>query len=63
MTLGRHTNDLMYSFYLVTPSGFNLEFGYGGRSVDDATWQIAHYDAASIWGHRRAAVAAPPVRA
>ncbi len=53
MTLGRHTNDGMFSFYMVTPSGFNLEFGYGGKHVDDTTWTIQHYTAASVWGHRR----------
>jgi 2,3-dihydroxybiphenyl 1,2-dioxygenase len=53
MTLGRHTNDEMFSFYMVTPSGFNLEFGYGGKAVDDANWTIQYYNAASVWGHRR----------
>jgi hypothetical protein len=28
-SLGRHTNDLMTSFYAVTPSGFQIEYGYG----------------------------------
>jgi 2,3-dihydroxybiphenyl 1,2-dioxygenase len=54
MSLGRHTNDDMFSFYLATPSGFNIEFGFGGKSIDDATWDVRHYDAASVWGHRRA---------
>jgi 2,3-dihydroxybiphenyl 1,2-dioxygenase len=53
MTLGRHTNDEMFSFYLVSPSGFNIEIGYGGKRIDDATWQVAHYDATSVWGHTR----------
>jgi 2,3-dihydroxybiphenyl 1,2-dioxygenase len=53
MTLGRHTNDDMFSFYLVTPSGFNIELGYGGRLIDDATWEVATYDATSVWGHTR----------
>ena len=35
MTLGRHTNDLMTSFYVRTPSGFEIEYGTGGRLVDD----------------------------
>ena len=30
MTLGRHTNDRMTSFYVRTPSGFEIEYGYGG---------------------------------
>jgi 2,3-dihydroxybiphenyl 1,2-dioxygenase len=53
MTLGRHTNDQMLSFYMTTPSGFMIEYGWGGRTVDDATWQVERYDAASTWGHRR----------
>jgi 3,4-dihydroxy-9,10-secoandrosta-1,3,5(10)-triene-9,17-dione 4,5-dioxygenase len=53
MTLGRHTNDEMISFYLVSPSGFNIEIGYGGKLIDDATWEVAHYDATSVWGHTR----------
>ena len=35
-TLGRHPNDRMFSFYAKTPSGFQFEFGWGGREVDDA---------------------------
>lgn len=57
MTLGRHTNDDMFSFYMVSPSGFNVEFGFGGKSIDDAIWEIQHYGAASVWGHRRQSVA------
>jgi len=59
MTLGRHTNDEMFSFYMASPSGFNVEFGWGGKSVDDAIWQVEHYQSVSIWGHRRQPVAPP----
>lgn len=53
MSLGRHTNDLMTSFYLRTPSGFDIEYGTGGRLVPvDRPWVAASYDAGSIWGHR-----------
>jgi len=52
-TLGRHTNDHMLSFYLRTPSGFEIEYGWGGREVDDATWHVQKHHAPSIWGHRR----------
>ena len=52
MSLGRHTNDLMTSFYVRTPSGFEIEYGAGGREVDDATWQVETYDATSLWGHK-----------
>jgi biphenyl-2,3-diol 1,2-dioxygenase len=50
--LGRHMNDHMVSCYLANPSGFALEYGWGGRIIDDATWQIEHYTAVdSLWGH------------
>ena len=51
-TLGRHTNDRMTSFYAVTPSGFQVEYGHGGVEVDDATWEVRTYTEASTWGHR-----------
>lgn len=50
-TLGRHPNDRMFSFYARTPSGFQFEFGWGGREVDDATWTPTTYDQISEWGH------------
>lgn len=50
-TLGRHPNDRMFSFYARTPSGFHFEYGWGGRSVDDTTWQPTTYDHISEWGH------------
>jgi len=50
--LGCHMNDQMVSFYLGCPSGFALEYGWGARVIDDATWQVEHYDSVdSIWGH------------
>lgn len=50
-TLGRHTNDRMISFYARTPSGFELEYGYGGYLVDDASWEPCELTATSSWGH------------
>lgn len=58
-TLGRHTNDHMLSFYLRTPSGFEVEYGWGARIVDDATWQVQKHEAPSIWGHRGSLVPTP----
>lgn len=58
MTLGVHTNDHMFSFYVQSPSGFEVEYGTNGRTVDDATWTVGHYDAASFWGHKREAMPA-----
>lgn len=51
-SLGRHTNDHMMSFYMRSPSGFEIEYGYGARTIDDATWQVQRHEAPSIWGHR-----------
>jgi 2,3-dihydroxybiphenyl 1,2-dioxygenase len=51
LTLGRHTNDHMMSFYLASPSGFAIEYGWGGRLIDDSTWQVSKYDSPKIWGH------------
>jgi biphenyl-2,3-diol 1,2-dioxygenase len=55
MDIGQHPNDQMISFYGKTPSGFHVEFGYGGVFVDGATWQSCRYDGISEWGHRPAA--------
>lgn len=51
-TLGKHSNDLMVSFYFRTPSGFEIEYGCNGRKIDDTTWMSSTYDAPSIWGHK-----------
>jgi 3,4-dihydroxy-9,10-secoandrosta-1,3,5(10)-triene-9,17-dione 4,5-dioxygenase len=51
-TLGRHANDEMVSFYVRTPSGFDIEYGTGGLVVDDRTWVARHTTAHSVWGHR-----------
>lgn len=50
-TLGEHENDRMTSFYMQTPSGFALEYGWGGIAVDPATWQTTQTKQVSIWGH------------
>ena len=52
VTLGRHTNDLMTSFYCKSPSSFMIECGWGGREIDPATWQPVEMHAGpSLWGH------------
>lgn len=58
-TIGRHPNDRMVSFYALTPSGFQFEFGWGGRIVDDASWQTTEYDRISDWGHTRPKLLTP----
>jgi 3,4-dihydroxy-9,10-secoandrosta-1,3,5(10)-triene-9,17-dione 4,5-dioxygenase len=50
-SLGRHANDLMVSFYVRTPGGFDVEYGTDGRLVDDATWITRESTAVSLWGH------------
>lgn len=53
MSLGRHTNDHMTSFYVRTPSGFEVEYGAGGRLLDTSQpWEPEHFDAMSFWGHK-----------
>lgn len=52
-TLGRHTNDRMVSFYVRTPSGFDIEYGFDGLQCDDwsaftPTFTIKE----DLWGHR-----------
>jgi biphenyl-2,3-diol 1,2-dioxygenase len=51
MTLGRHTNDHMLSFYGATPSGFAVEYGWGARQVEPG-WSVVRYDKISMWGHK-----------
>lgn len=51
-SLGKHVNDYSVSFYLNTPSGFEVEYAYGGRLVDEATWSMGRYSMRDVWGHR-----------
>ncbi|MBV1879831.1 MAG: VOC family protein [Pseudomonadales bacterium] len=51
-SLGRHTNDHMVSFYVRSPSGFDVEYGYGAREIGP-DWTVKQYQAASIWGHKK----------
>lgn len=55
--MGKHTNDQMVSFYSLSPSGFEVEFGCGGLLVDEATWTVTQITKPSFWGHRRPASA------
>ncbi|GAA5120056.1 VOC family protein [Haloechinothrix salitolerans] len=59
MTLGRHVNDRMVSFYVRTPAGFDIEYGWGAITVDDEVWTVAQYDRPSVWGHRMVAETPP----
>ena len=51
---GKHTNDHMQSFYLQTPSGFWMEYGFGGREIGP-DWEVSNYDQPMLWGHRMVA--------
>ena len=53
-TLGRHSNDFMTSFYANSPSGFFVEYGWGGRSIAPQNWEpIEMTCGPSLWGHDR----------
>jgi 2,3-dihydroxybiphenyl 1,2-dioxygenase len=52
VTMGRHPNDEMVSFYVANPSQFGVEYGWGARSIDDSCWEVMNYDRPSIWGHK-----------
>jgi 2,3-dihydroxybiphenyl 1,2-dioxygenase len=50
--LGRHDNDGMFSFYLQSPAGFQIEVGHGARVIDDGWNDNRRYDQISAWGHQ-----------
>lgn len=51
MDFGKHTNDLTESFYMVTPSGFGLEYGCNSCTIGP-DWLVRTFDAPMLWGHR-----------
>ncbi|CAB3796265.1 VOC family protein [Pararobbsia alpina] len=52
VSLGRHSNDHITSFYVRTPDGWLLELGWGARLIDGA-WQVEELPGLSLWGHER----------
>ena len=52
-TLGVHSNDRMTSFYVRTPSDFEIEYGWNGVLVDEDSWSETTIDRPSVWGHRQ----------
>ena len=50
--IGQHPNDRELSFYVVSPSGFEVELGCDALTVDEATWRPADHGAISVWGHK-----------
>ena len=50
--LGRHDNDGMFSFYVASPAGFQVEVGHGARVITDGWDDNRRYDRISAWGHQ-----------
>ena len=50
--LGHHPNDEMFSFYVESPAGFQVEVGHGGRQVTQDWDENRSYDRISTWGHQ-----------
>ena len=50
-SLGRHRNDGMFSFYVRTPAGFDVEVGCHGTLVDE-TWTPNRFVEGDVWGHK-----------
>jgi 2,3-dihydroxybiphenyl 1,2-dioxygenase len=50
--LGKHDNDRMFSFYVATPAGFQVEVGHGAREVGPDWNEDRAYDRISLWGHQ-----------
>jgi 2,3-dihydroxybiphenyl 1,2-dioxygenase len=50
--LGRHDNDGMFSFYVASPAGFQVEVGHGARVITDPWDDNRRYDRISAWGHQ-----------
>ncbi|QDK97521.1 extradiol ring-cleavage dioxygenase [Acinetobacter tandoii] len=50
--IGQHPNDKELSFYVISPSGFEIEFGWAPLVVDENSWKPTKYFAISSWGHK-----------
>ncbi|WP_200842645.1 VOC family protein [Zhongshania aliphaticivorans] len=50
--IGQHPNDKELSFYVFSPSGFEMELGWAPLEVDEATWDVTKYHGMSTWGHK-----------
>ena len=48
ITPGKHSNDHMFSFYFLNPSGWSFEYGWGARP---ATYQ-SEYHPGDMYGHQ-----------
>lgn len=52
MTLGRHMMDSLISFYIRSPSGFELEYGAGGDELDEGNFTMQKPTKPEVWGHK-----------
>lgn len=59
VSLGRHTMDTLVSFYMRTPSGFDIEFGAGGQLLDNDFVQV-NPSHSEVWGHNPVLRGWPP---
>ncbi|WP_405970516.1 VOC family protein [Streptomyces sp. NBC_00988] len=50
-SLGRHVNDSVVSFYLESPSGFHIEYGFGGEVMDWTDHEVRNVSYGTHWGH------------
>ena len=48
--IGQHPNDELYTFYVVSPSGFQAELGAEGLLMEDDR-PVGYWVGASNWGH------------
>jgi hypothetical protein len=43
----------MFSFYVQSPSGFNVELGWKGLMIDEDAWTVRTFTGrGEMWGHR-----------
>jgi 2,3-dihydroxybiphenyl 1,2-dioxygenase len=52
--IGQHPNDRELSFYVASPSGFEIELGWNPIVVTEeaeSQWLPGHYRGISLWGH------------
>ena len=52
MTLGRHTQDPVISFYHFSPTGILFEYFTGGEVFTDASYLESRPKHLSLWGHK-----------
>lgn len=50
--IGQHPNDKELSFYVISPSGFEIELGWNALPVDEEAWKPGRYQGISLWGHK-----------